>query len=366
MKEIQLKRIRFSNGTQVPLLFVNGIPEYFFLKYIVINKKRYSYKTRYNYCRYYQEFYEYFINILKLNLTEIFFERNNFYLVVNNLTGFTQWLHSKINSKQNYNIAISSIDSFLTWYVYLHGIDLKHKSKFKPLLNQQKFLVKKAVVYKSITKDEVQKILKIITPLKIENPFKLYNQLRNYLMFLILIETGIRLSELLLLKINDFIRDGDDFYIAINQEEGCEDKRIDKPSYKNVFSERVVGISSNTYVLFEDYIKYSQFKQGVNSYVFKSNQRKPLSKSSVNYIIKTISKVSKVDFSCHTLRHYFAETMLAFLIEECNIDMERAKDELRTICGWSLNSEMPSYYTRKYLSTLANSANIKRLNNIYV
>jgi hypothetical protein len=53
--------------------------------------------------------------------------------------------------------------------------------------------------------------------------------------------------------------------------------------------------------------------------------------------------------------------MLKYLIETKNIDMERAKDELRNICGWSINSSMPNYYARRYISLIANKHNMERV-----
>jgi hypothetical protein len=40
-----------------------------------------------------------------------------------------------------------------------------------------------------------------------------------------------------------------------------------------------------------------------------------------------------ISFTPHLLRHHFAEQYLEYLIEQENIDMERAKDKLRDICG---------------------------------
>jgi hypothetical protein len=41
--------------------------------------------------------------------------------------------------------------------------------------------------------------------------------------------------------------------------------------------------------------------------------------------------------------------------------MERAKDELRAVCGWSVNSSMPVYYASRYISRIANQHNLARI-----
>lgn len=361
MTVIEIRHITFKHGN-IPILFVNNIPEYFFLKFSTLSQVKYSYKTKYNSCRYYNLFYRYFYEVLDFNLTSILSDKNQFDIIIDNLHGYTQWLHLNIKSIQNYNIALSSLKEFLNWYGYAYKIHVEFKSKFEFILNNQKIQIKNPATYKSLTSNNIKEILRVISPNGIDNPFKHANRLRNYLLIVILVETGIRLGELLLLKIGDFIRNDNQFYLRINYSDTSKnDTRKNKPSYKNQYSQRVIGISTTCYTLFEDYIKYSRYKSNLNDFLLKSNQRKPLSISSVINIIKVVSRISKIEFSCHTLRHHFAESMLKFLIEECDIDIERAKDELRVICGWSLNSNMPSYYTKKYLSDLANLANNKRL-----
>lgn len=41
--------------------------------------------------------------------------------------------------------------------------------------------------------------------------------------------------------------------------------------------------------------------------------------------------------------------------------MAEAKDELRLIAGWSLNSKMPDLYAKRFISEQANAANLQRI-----
>jgi hypothetical protein len=41
--------------------------------------------------------------------------------------------------------------------------------------------------------------------------------------------------------------------------------------------------------------------------------------------------------------------------------MARAKDELRTVCGWTIDSPMPLHYAAKYISRIANQHNLDRI-----
>ena len=58
--------------------------------------------------------------------------------------------------------------------------------------------------------------------------------------------------------------------------------------------------------------------------------------------------------------------MIRFLIDEKCLDIERAKDELKIICGWSINSNMPILYTKKYFEEKANTSNLERISNEYI
>ena len=60
---------------------------------------------------------------------------------------------------------------------------------------------------------------------------------------------------------------------------------------------------------------------------------------------------------------YFAENMILSLIETKKMEIERAKDEIRTVCEWTINSNIPVLYTKKYFQFLANNHNLERLKN---
>ncbi|CAL2103049.1 putative Site-specific integrase [Tenacibaculum sp. 190130A14a] len=352
-----------KSKSRYPIVFRNGSVEYQFIKYLVINIRNKSYRTLYNHALAYKYLVQYLYEIKKEDFVMLL--KNNPESVLECLKSFDLWLNDKLKSKTNFNIIIDNVCSYLQWYFYYNRFNFNQNRLNNVIQNLKfsKYKIKYIPSYNSLNTNDITRILNLCNPDNIENPFKHKNRVRNYLVFLILIETGIRLSELLLLRAIDFIRNDNLFFIKIDNNINEKDIRRNTPSYKNSYSKRIISISDKTYLLFEEYLFYYRKNNGTIHYLFTSDQNKPLSKSSVQGIIKEISKRTSIKFSAHTLRHYFAESMLEFLIDKKDLDMERAKDELRVICGWSFNSNMPSYYARRMISKMANKTNMQRILN---
>lgn len=227
-----------------------------------------------------------------------------------------------------------------------------------------------------LTDEDVRLILKFSNPISIENPFREKLKNRNFLIINIFLSTGVRLSELLKLKSSDIHSFDGRYYLEILNHEGDElDSRSDEPGLKNSHSKRVVSISEELYNALEDYIRRERrpVRFGIklklqHGYLFTSERGLPLAKSSVDYIIKTLGRSIRSNnknfmenLHPHLFRHYFSECYLAYLIDCKGLDMEHAKDKLRAIGGWSVSSEMPVYYARKYVARTANAYNLERL-----
>jgi integrase len=105
-----------------------------------------------------------------------------------------------------------------------------------------------------------------------------------------------------------------------------------------------------------------------HGFLFTSELGKPLSKTAISDIFGKINsallaqnKRIFINLSPHVLRHTFADSFLQYLIEVRKMDMERAKDELRIVCGWSVSSVMPLHYASRYISKSANQHNLDRI-----
>ncbi len=213
-----------------------------------------------------------------------------------------------------------------------------------------------------------------------DNPFHKNYRFRNHLIIELFLETGIRLGELLKLKVNDFSRIEDRYYMKIdNYSTDYEDTRKELPSNKNISSFRSVALSLPLYDKIQKYIlrdrrtlKRKEKMKLRHSYLFVSDQGNPMSIRNIQLIFEKLQEHLKVidkendpiRLNAHALRHTFATRFLRFLTET-GVDMERAKDELRIICGWSVGSSMPVRYARRHISNMANDHNLNRIEESY-
>lgn len=227
--------------------------------------------------------------------------------------------------------------------------------------------------YRSLTDTQLEIIRTMIRPGAAENPFPERLQLRNWLMIELLLETGMRRGELLKLYTTD-INDGSQHaYVSINdREHDPSDPRAEEPALKA--HGRTVGISAQLYEVYERYIQRERRPSRNGKpmklpyrYLFISDRGRPLS-------IRTLSNVFDRLFltivlahpgllptlSAHDFRHTFADRFLAYLVEKRGLDLERATDELRRVCGWSEASTMPRRYASRYLAESANRHNAQR------
>lgn len=150
-------------------------------------------------------------------------------------------------------------------------------------------LPKKLPVY--LTEDEVNKLLDI--PLVTEYDY------RNKAMLELLYATGLRISELINLKINDI--DYDECYVRV---------------FGKGKKERIVPIADVALKYVKIYIhSYRELilKDVVSDYIFISNSKKPISRQGFFKILKNEARRSGIEkvVSPHVLRHSFATHLLS-------------------------------------------------------
>ena len=385
----QLKQVRFKNGEYYPVL-INNTGKYPVLLpflYLIVSLKGLAYNTRRNRLKAVEKLYNHFYSI-ELDLDELIIARN-WKKIIYELDKFInlelkqdRFLTTRLIpalSPETINLYLQSIHDYFKWCLARYQAPDSEFNIESFICSYKVFIPTNKRTYKSLTPTQRERLIELIAINSPDNPFEEKNRLRNYLIIQILLNTGLRLGELLNLRTSDLLKMVEQYYLRIvNIDHKEEDSRKDQPRLKNRYSERFVGISKQLYDLLEYYIKEKRkpFKDRrklkiSHGFLFTSSLGKPIAKRTVADIFHKISQniINKSEalkkLSPHDLRHTFADNFLEYLIEVEKKDMERAKDELRMICGWNESSVMPAYYASRYIARVANEHNIKRVNNTY-
>lgn len=209
---------------------------------------------------------------------------------------------------------------------------------------------------KSLSKEEIKKLFELLEIEGSQNPFQKDVQVRNRLIFTLLLNCGLRAGELLNLKVNDL--NPRDYTLSIFRRHDCtEDRRLNQPLVKT--GEREIPLSDELALEILDYInnyrnKYTKKKKHDFLFVAHSSCKtvgEPLSVSAYEKIISTIKKSSPElkNLSGHKLRHswnYFYSSE----IDDSNLDISRKSDLRCYLMGWSKDSKMSENYNFKHIS----------------
>ncbi|WP_028978175.1 tyrosine-type recombinase/integrase [Sporocytophaga myxococcoides] len=377
---------KFSNGLRFPILkrVPENIPYILPFTFSIICLKGKSNKTIINTVSSIKIFYQFFAE-LNIDIEEEILN-GNFAPITEEIKNFCSWVYlgkyksNKSNlpiSNQSNDSHLAAIKLFLRWCTIRYKCDKDIRFSIdENLAINYIHQSPKLRSYRSLKPDEVVIIRNHVLPNSPTNPYRESLQIRNFLIIELLYKTGMRLGELLTLKVNDLRKNEDYHYLRIRYKvNDIEDNRRIKPSIKNAYSEREIGINQELYSLIEHYIKYNRKPKNkplAHAYLITSERGNALSQNTLASLFKVLEMslhtkgiTFDIALTPHAFRHTFCELYLEYLIETLNIDMERAKDKLRECCGWSPNSVMPNFYASRYINKMANKANIERLNNKY-
>ena len=218
-----------------------------------------------------------------LNKFIIFFKNKN----INNITKkdiekYIEHLNNNLNMK-SISRNISTLKSF---YKFLKINNTIHINPMDTIKNPKQ----RKSLPKILSEEEVTKILDI----KLKTDF----DFRNKAMIELMYSSGLRVSELINLKVNDIDLDN-------------ECVRIFGKGSK----ERLVPLNEYAVNYLREYILYHRkemFKHGENNYLFLNNHGEKMTRQGFFKILKKIAKEKniKTEFSPHTLRHSFATHLL--------------------------------------------------------
>ena len=258
--------------------------------------------------------------------------------------------------------------------------------------------------FRSLTGGIVRAVYEIIAPntgskTNPLNPFPAGEiQFRNFLIVRLLLNYGLRISELLLLECRSIKPNiqGDKYSLIVTTiDDEVKDSRGRAPSLKNIYAHRVLELANQDYFFLMTYIEKIRSPMTPYHFIFTSTTRKhaPLSYNAVYAIFSKIDAVftrehpeykapdrfdSISKLTPHITRHTWAYLTLqrTYILRYHKIKraaqiagldfsisglMDEAKDALRLIGGWSHTSHMPDVYAKRFLSERANAANLHRI-----
>lgn len=163
---------------------------------------------------------------------------------------------------------------------------------------------------KSLNEEEIKVLFRLLEIGGVANPFHKEVQVRNRLIFTLLLNLGLRAGELLNLKIDDFdLRDNT--LSVVRRHDSKEDGRSYQPLVKT--GERVIPLSDELASEIFDYISNSRekmTKRKKHNFLFVAhctgkNAGEPLSISAYEKVISTLKRASPelYNLSGHRLRH---------------------------------------------------------------
>lgn len=230
----------------------------------------------------------------------------------------------------------------------------------------------KNIKIRSLPDSVLNHFFKTLRPDNTENPFRNTNiKHRNFLIFALLYQMGLRRGELLLLSADcmkmayDEIAKRNVYWLDINDPEHY-DVRLDKPRLKNVYSQRQVPLPEGLYAQLLKYVINFRGRCS-HGFLFSSQYNRPLSMRSLNDITLKISKTlsleakSDLRLRCgvsrvtpHNFRHSAAVDRIRSY-RHSGIEMDHAEAMLRAFFGWSPTSKMPLLYARAFYEEQLNT-----------
>ena len=206
---------------------------------------------------------------------------------------------------------------------------------------------------------EIQAIRQCIGPrrdahslLSFPKIFSPHTQLRNWLMFEVALELGIRRGELLKLRLDSLPRGADDGIRILRRPDDPHDSRSKEPAVKT--AERVIPASRNLLAAIRAYLTYPRplgRVSGRSPYLFVARSGSPVSMDTADDVIAAIGEHSGVSpLSWHRLRHTWAERMA-----EAFADQPNGMDRLVYLGGWT-NPQSATRYIQRALARQAKEA----------
>lgn len=225
-----------------------------------------------------------------------------------------------------------------------------------------------SLLEKGLTDEQVDLLFEIFRPESDLNPFEgKSTKVRNRLMFLMLYYLGIRMGELLSIKVKDVDFSNNQIVIARRADEKS-DPRVDQPLVKTM--DRRIPLKESLAAEIHNYVmnyRRKEISARKHEYLFVVHKPgptsgQPVSKATYNKVMTTVKALSPklIDFTGHALRHKWNERFSLLMDSMDATPDEVQQEQLRSwLMGWKQGSGTAAHYNQRYIKNKANEASLK-------
>jgi integrase len=218
-----------------------------------------------------------------------------------------------------------------------------------------------------LSSSEIDVIREVMKPDWPDNPFKRTVRFRNWLIFELMLATGIRRGELLKLKLEHLPVGGKTTLSIVRSPDDVTDPRRYEPQVKTRIRE--IPVHKTIARMLWRYVQRDRHvKDKAQTYLFAGTRREPLSLGSVNWIFSSIVTTRLPElygrFSPHIMRHTYNENLVE-VADSMGFTQQQVKELQCYLNGWSDSSEMPTRYTRRKIEERAMEIAAKYQSQLY-
>lgn len=225
-----------------------------------------------------------------------------------------------------------------------------------------------SLVEKGLSDEQVDLLFEVFRPESDLNPFEGEStKVRNRLMFLMLHYLGIRMGELLSIKVKDVDFSNNQIVIARRADEKS-DPRVDQPLVKTM--DRRIPLKESLVAEIHNYVmnyRRKELSARKHEYLFVVHKPgptsgQPVSKATYNKVMTTVKALSPklIDFTGHALRHKWNERFSQLMDSMDESPNEVQQEQLRSwLMGWKQGSGTAAHYNQRYIKNKANEAFLK-------
>ena len=204
------------------------------------------------------------------------------------------------------------------------------------------------------------------------NPFKGPSRTRNWLLWLLGIDAGLRMGEALKLRVDDVVVGPDlvTYIRVVRRPDDTDDPRGRQPAVKT--RERLIPASKRVLAalrLYQTNLGRLGRRRGA-SYLLTTRAGPAKTQNGASQAIDLLKRaIGASAHTFHSLRHTFFEGLASdlYLQQEADpsVAKEHVKDVVREIGGWTTRSSMPEYYAQHAIALAARRQLVRRNERLF-